>query len=112
MRGYDQREVNKDDAFFLSGEVRTPPITRKFKPNSKLSDALQFLAFIDYGWGIDIDTLPGGKKSNYLLGAGPGLRYTLDPYLTVRLDWGVKLHKEAGYGGGNTMIHFNVTASY
>lgn len=112
VRGYDQREVNKDDAFFLSGEVRTPPITRKFKPNSKLSDALQFLAFIDYGWGIDIDTLPGGKKSNYLLGAGPGLRYTLDPYLTVRLDWGVKLHKEAGYGGGNTMIHFNVTASY
>lgn len=114
VRGYDQREVNKDDALFLSGEARSPALSilRKVKPSWKLADALQFLVFLDYGWGIDIDTLPGEKKSNYLLGTGPGLRYTIEPYLTVRFDWGIKLHKEAGYGGGNTMIHFNITASY
>ncbi|WP_420422217.1 ShlB/FhaC/HecB family hemolysin secretion/activation protein [Simkania sp.] len=114
VRGYDQREVNKDDAICLSGEVRSPaiPIIRKIKTTWKLVDALQFLVFLDYGWGIDIDTLPGGKKSNYLLGTGPEIRYTLEPYLTFRLDWGIKLHKEASYGGGNTMIHFNITASY
>lgn len=114
VRGYDQREVNKDDAIYLSGEARTPPfaLLKRIKSQWKVPDALQFLAFLDYGWGIDIDTLPGGKKSNYLLGAGPGLRYTIEPYLTVRLDWGIKLHKEASYGGGNTMVHFNVTASY
>lgn len=114
VRGYDQREVNKDDALFLSGEARSPalPIIRKIKPTWKVADALQFLVFLDYGWGIDIDTLPGGKKSNYLLGTGPGLRYTIEPYLTFRFDWGIKLHKEADYGGGNTMIHFNITASY
>lgn len=114
VRGYDQREVNKDDAVFLSAEARSPAfaVLRKMKPTWKATDALQFLVFLDYGWGIDIDTLPGGKKSNYLLGTGPGLRYTVEPYLTVRLDWGIKLHKEAAYGGGNTMIHFNVTASY
>ena len=114
VRGYDQREVNKDDAVFLSGEARSPALSilRKINPKWKLADALQFLVFLDYGWGIDIDALPGGKKSSYLLGIGPGLRYTIEPYFTLRFDWGIKLHKEAEYDGGNTMIHFNITASY
>ena len=114
VRGYDQREVNKDDAIFLSAEARTPAFQflKAVTGQRKIKDALQFLAFIDYGWGINIDTIPGGKKSNYLLGVGPGVRYTIEPYLTARLDWGIKLHKEAEFGGGNTMVHMNVTASF
>lgn len=114
VRGYDQRQVNKDDAILLSGEARSPafPVLKYIRSDWRAKDALQFLIFLDYGWGIDIDQVEGAKKSNYLLGTGPGIRYTIEPYLTARLDWGIKLHKEAAFGGGNTMIHFNVTASY
>lgn len=114
VRGYDQREVNKDDALLLSAEARTPPFQflKHATGQTKIKDAMQFLAFIDYGWGINIETIPGGQKADYLLGIGPGIRYTVEPYLTARLDWGIKLHKKADFGGGNTMIHFNLTASY
>ena len=108
VRGYDQRELNKDGAILLSTEARSPALP-VIKP---WNDAVQFLIFLDYGWGDDHNALPQGSKADYLLGTGPGMRYTIEPYLTARLDWGIKLHKQAGFGGGNTMIHFNITASY
>ncbi|MBF5060223.1 hypothetical protein NEPTK9_001754 [Candidatus Neptunochlamydia vexilliferae] len=114
VRGYDQREVNKDGAILLSGEARSPAfrVLKNIKSQWKVDDAMQFLIFLDYGWGSDHNALPGERKTDYLLGKGPGVRYTIEPYLTARLDWGIKLHKKADFGGGNTMVHFNVTASY
>ncbi|MBI3236789.1 MAG: ShlB/FhaC/HecB family hemolysin secretion/activation protein [Chlamydiales bacterium] len=114
VRGYEQREVNKDDAILLSLETRSPglPLAKWLKPHSKVKDAIQFLGFIDYGWGINLDTIPGTNKASYLLGAGPGLRYTLEPYLTARLDLGFRLHQKASFPGSSPMIHFSVTASY
>lgn len=108
VRGYDQREVNKDGAILASAEARSPalPVVKPW------NDAVQFLIFLDYGWGSDHNAIPGQRKTDYLLGTGPGIRYTIEPYLTARLDWGIKLHKKANFGGGNTMIHFNITASY
>ncbi len=114
VRGYEQREVNKDGAILLSGEARSPAfrLLKNIKSQWKVDDAMQFLIFLDYGWGSDHNALPSERKTDYLLGIGPGIRYTIEPYLTARLDWGIKLHKKADFGGGNTMVHFNVTASY
>lgn len=114
VRGYEQRELNMDDAVLLSMEARSPglPIAKWIKSSTKIVDALQFLGFVDYGWGVNIDTIPGTKKSDYLFGAGPGVRYTLDPYLTARLDWGIRLHKEVAFGDAWSMLHFSVTASF
>lgn len=114
VRGYEQREVNKDDGVILSFEARAPglPIAKWVKSSAKTTDALQFLAFVDYGWGINIDTIPGSNKADYLLGAGPGLRYTLSPYLTMRLDWGIRLHNKASFEGGRSKIHFALTGSF
>jgi len=115
VRGYDQRQVNSDNGILLSGELRSPAvqILKHFKARHRnVRDAFQALIFLDYGWGINHDAIPGFPKSEWLMGAGPGVRYTIDPYLTARLDWGVKLHKQAAFGGGNTEVHFAVTASY
>ena len=113
VRGYNQREVSTENGLLLSGEVRSPalPLFSNIK-RMKQVDAIQFLAFLDYGYGRYKKTLPFETKNQYLLGIGPGIRYTLEPYFTARLDWGIKLHKEARYGGGNTMVHFAVTGSY
>lgn len=114
VRGYNQRQVNTDNGLILSGELRSPAVRvlKNINPCYKMHDAFQFLIFLDYGWGIDHDAIPTIPKAQWLMGVGPGLRYTIEPYLTARLDWGVKLHKKSIYGGGNTMVHFSVVASY
>lgn len=113
VRGYDERQLNMDNAFLSSLEFRSPliPMVSMLR-SSPVKDALQFLAFIDYGWGGNRNLLPGEPKTTYLLGAGPGVRYTLDPYLAARLDWGIKLHKRELFTGGNSEVHFSVTMSY
>lgn len=114
VRGYEQREVNKDDALLLSLELRSPgiPIFHWITSSRKISDAIQFLAFFDYGWGINIDTIPGEQKADFLVGTGPGVRYTFEPYLTARLDWGFRLHNKESFRGSSNMLHFNVTGSF
>ena len=113
IRGYDQRELSTENGLLLSAEARSPalPLFSNI-PKVKFSDALQFLIFLDYGYGRYKKMLPNEQKNQYLIGAGPGIRYTLEPYLTARLDWGIKLHKRPEYGGGNSMVHFAVTGSF
>lgn len=114
VRGYEQRELNEDNAFVVSSEFRSPaiPIIKSIRSSCSFYDALQFLVFLDYGLGRTRKTFPGSGKSDYLLGAGPGLRYTIEPYLTLRFDWGIRLHNKKAFEGDWNRIHFNVTASY
>ena len=112
VRGYEEHAYNADGAFLGSVELRTRPCRVLWRYKKKYVDALQLLAFVDYGYGnnkIAIDPLP---KSAYLLGIGPGVRYVIDPWLSARLDYGIKLHKTDFFGGGNSMWHFGVTLSY
>jgi hemolysin activation/secretion protein len=113
VRGYDERQLNMDNAFLSSVEFRSPLIPMIAMIRSfPMKDALQFLAFIDYGWGKNKNLFPGEPLSSYLLSVGPGIRYTLDPYLAARLDWGIKLHKKKIFSGGGSEIHFSLTMSY
>lgn len=111
VRGYDERQLNTDDGALLSGEFRSPQI-RVFSNKKRVRDALQFLFFVDSGWGKNYKPIPGEHTPQYLIGIGPGVRYTLDPNITARLDYGVKLHRNAEFTGGKSMIHFSVVASY
>lgn len=114
VRGYEENEANVDNAIVLNAEARSPamPIAKWINPKFKVPDGLQFLVFFDYGWGINIVNIPGTQKAVYLMGAGPGVRYTLEPYLTARLDWGIRLHDKPWFNGNWSRLHFNVTASY
>ncbi|HSX26572.1 MAG TPA: ShlB/FhaC/HecB family hemolysin secretion/activation protein [Chlamydiales bacterium] len=113
VRGYDERQFNYDGGFLLSAEFRTPHFdVIRYIRCSHIKDALQFLAFIDSGWGTNHKTIPGEPQPDYLLSTGPGVRYTLDPYFSARLDWGIKLHQQAVFTGGGSMLHFNTTFSY
>lgn len=114
VRGYYERVLNYDNGILLSMEIHTPTlkIIPLFKKNSSLSDALEFLAFADSGWGINYNQLPGESKNDYLLSVGPGLRYSLDSYLNCRADYGIKLHKGPTIGKSFGYFHFSVIASY
>lgn len=114
VRGYKERQLNKDKGAIANIEIRTPGKKVFFQKSncSQFQDAVQFLAFFDAGYGSNHDPLPGEPRGEYLLGAGPGVRYTVNDRLTGRLDWGVKLHNREAYGGGWSMFHFSLIASY
>ncbi|NGX51341.1 MAG: Heme/hemopexin transporter protein HuxB [Chlamydiae bacterium] len=107
IRGYKEREVNVDDAFLASAELRSPPLS--FIGQRVFKDMLQLLIFLDYGIGRDVHTAPGDKRSQYLLSFGPGLRYDINPYLNFRADLGIQLHKLDSRG---FRFHYSLVASY
>ena len=109
VRGYDERIVNADNALVTNFEIRTFP----FHLFKKIGDELYVIGFVDYGLGHNHKPVLGvGKKTEYLLGAGPGLRYLINPYLTFRLDWGFQLHKTSFDDPEMSKVHFGLMASY
>lgn len=114
VRGYYERVLNYDNGVIANLEVHSPSLNLVplFSKNSALTDSLDFLLFIDYGWGINYTLLPGEAKQDYLFSTGPGLRYNLDKYLNCRADYGIKLHKGTVIGTTPGYFHFSVIASY
>ncbi|MBS0616438.1 MAG: ShlB/FhaC/HecB family hemolysin secretion/activation protein [Verrucomicrobia bacterium] len=108
VRGYAEHAFNADTALCANLELRMPPI--KVFPQKS---ALTFLAFIDYGLGHnfknDFHEVP---STEFLIGAGPGVRYEIYPYLSLRADYGFKFHKFVNSGPGEGKFHFSATASY
>jgi len=88
VRGYEESVFVGDNGICANLELRARPISffRKAK------DELTFLAFIDYGWAYNYHAFDGITKTARLLGAGPGVRYNINPYFSVRADYGFKLH--------------------
>jgi hemolysin activation/secretion protein len=112
--GYEEREVNGDDGFLISNQFLTPPVSigQAFGWTA-LKDQLQFLAFVDYG-GTNLHTVtPADVNPNTnLLGVGPGLRYVIDPYLSLRFDYGFQL-LNTGFGTGeHSRGHVGLVISY
>lgn len=94
VRGYDDREVNGDEGFIFSTELRTPPISPGQMCGWKdFHDQLQFLGFWDYGSATFSHQVVPGTPSNRvaLSGIGAGLRYTINTYLSVRFDYAFQL---------------------
>jgi len=109
IRGYYENEITTDNGFIINTEIRTPPMALfKYK---KIKDELKFIAFLDYGYGSLHQAMPFEKSSFNLLGCGPGVRYTIDPYLSFRLDLGIRALKSPVYND-NYLIHFGFDLSY
>lgn len=111
VRGYDERQLNSETAGLASLQLDTPSFPLFFRRGAH-RDAFYFLGFIDYGFGKNHNALPGEPLCDYLLGAGPGFRYFLDPWITVRFDLGFKLHEQSLFTGGSPMVHFSAILNY
>jgi hemolysin activation/secretion protein len=108
VRGFDEHEFNEDNGVVLSSEMTLPPFgIIKYMSKKKIKDSIQLLGFIDYAVGWPHRRVKGEARSRYLLGAGPGLRYVIENFLSVRLDWGYRLHKKRG-----SKLHFGVMINY
>lgn len=114
IRGYDSRVLNSDQGCIFSNELRAPSfgVFSRLGGKKRVGDKLQPLAFVDYGVGTNKDPLAGEKRSTVLFGAGPGLRYTIAPYLTVRADYGWQLRNAEARRRVASRWHLAAVASF
>jgi len=112
VRGYDEREANGAEGFLIRNELRTPSVSiGEFVGFPELKDQLQFLVFWDYGETGNRTLLPGEDPHILASGYGPGVRYVINPYLSVRFDYGFQLY-QAVAGRHNSRGHLGVILAY
>jgi len=122
VRGYDEREVNIDNALCLNFEFRFRPFSllRFFKACCP-QDYLTFLLFWDYGLGVPYERKYHSEFSNseptlppteWLMSVGPGIRYVITDRLSARADWGVKLHRTIFDNGSRSQFNLGFVLSY
>ena len=81
-----------DLGYVATLELRTPSIpVLPLLGVSAPSDQLQFLAFFDYGRASPYRRAPGEADNQTAASVGVGLRYSVGPYLSLRVDHGVQL---------------------
>ena len=117
MRGYDEREVNKDEGVFFSTELRTPAfsVPRLFDKSSSCDDKLQLLGFWDYGRSRNVHETGGQLNNPYtdMSSAGVGLRYSFTRHFSLRFDYGWQLIDiSRSRTGNNSRGHIGVVATY
>lgn len=114
VRGYDERSANGDQGYVINAEFRTPPGSIfKIFGNQSVEDSLQFLAFFDYGYVEDIRPVAGTPEQTvFLMSFGPGLRYNIDRFVSVRFDWGFQLHQAPIGSVTGSRAELSVTAAY
>jgi len=92
VRGYDQRAANGDNGYLGNAEVRTPPVSFwQICGADEALDRLVLLGFFDWGQTMQYSSNSTTSQNFTLASAGPGLRYTIGPYFSLRLDWGFQL---------------------
>jgi len=113
IRGYDEREVNADEGYIFTTEVRTPTISiGDLVHCPELRDQLQLLAFWDYGSASNHTPLPGEVSEISLSSVGGGVRYTINTYVSVRFDYGFQLHTTGFDNDHGSRSDLGIVVSY
>ena len=110
VRGYNQFLALGDQGLIVRNELRTPGWA-VFTRQSDLHDNVQFLVFHDYATLGNNHRLDGERATN-LSSLGLGLRYRLDRYLTLRLDYGWQLLESSPGIGKDSQLHAGLEISY
>lgn len=114
IRGYEEREANGDEGWYLSNEFRTPsiPVGANLY-GRRLNDQVQFLAFWEYGQVGNVDLLANEDPHIILNSLGLGFRYIVNPNLTARFDYGFQL-TDSGVSDGRraSRAHLSIILSY
>jgi len=113
VRGYKERQLNGDNGFLLNAEIQTNPISlvEYFGKQCHWIDQFQLLAFFDFGLSNVHKRTVAEEDTVRIYSIGPGARYIINPYLTLKGDWGYQLNHLEG-SGPNNRFHFYATLAY
>ncbi|MCX7171691.1 MAG: BamA/TamA family outer membrane protein, partial [Proteobacteria bacterium] len=110
VRGFMEREVARDQGFFVNLEVYTPELANR----AGLADSsLRALAFIDAASGHNY-LLAGETQptQQHLASIGFGLRYSLGKTAAAKLDIARVTLPNGTQGRGDIRGHFNLSISF
>jgi hemolysin activation/secretion protein len=112
VRGYKEGRLIGDNALVTSAEWRIPayifPASWTIpKTNVKLRENIQFVGFTDFGAVWTNRPVPGVGASDYVLGAGFGIRARLTQYMVARVDMGFPLLRQAP-DNNRPRLHFGL----
>jgi hemolysin activation/secretion protein len=109
VRGYKEMVYVSDNALCVNAEIRSPELYFK----KKGLDKWIFLWFFDLGWGINDNHSQAEPNSTLLASSGPGLRFAINTYWTLRADYGFKFHKLSSLGDTSIgRFHLGTMVSY
>jgi hemolysin activation/secretion protein len=111
VRGFQEYESLGDNGVIFVNELRSPI----YSPSKGLNgpdDSLQFLAFVDAGRTMNKYQESGVQKIATLVGAGVGFRYSIESYLTAKVDYAHQLTGLSDIGEGGSRIHASFIVSY
>lgn len=116
VRGFPENDYLADYGWAGSFEIRTPAFilpARLKIPDGKdgkisLREALQFVYFVDFGKGYEKEPRVGEKASQFLIGAGFGLRFDLMERLSGRVDFGFPVGNEEPSDGSSSRVHIGL----
>jgi hemolysin activation/secretion protein len=108
VRGYEENQIEADNGILMKNELRFPSI---YFGKKSLNNSLQFLAFVDFGWGNNIDEDILDQNNTYLLSIGPGVRYSISTYFNAKIDYGYQLKKIPG-DDRESKWHISLVGSY
>ena len=114
LRGYEEREANGDDGFFLVNELHALPFSvAPAQKTGAARDRFDPLVFVDYGRVQSHERLPSEPAYLELASAGLGFRYQFGSMLSARFDYGWQL-KDSGVSDGrrHSRAHVSVTLGY
>lgn len=114
VRGYEPFAASGEHGIQLRNEL----LTHTLQPLSGFSfwpfspDNMQGIAFVDYGYVKTHKPLPGEQTHSELLSVGLGVRYSIDSWLSGRLDYGWPLKTAPLATNRDPRAHFSLTLSY
>ncbi len=112
VRGFEQRLVRGDSGIIGNAELRTPT----FYPSnltgySNLQDGARGLIFYDFAALSSELPLPG-EEDRQLGSVGVGLRYQLENWFTLRVDYGIQVSEEGFDDGEEGRWHVGARATF
>lgn len=113
VRGYPESDYGADQGFYVQNEFWVPlffvPKTWRLpRFNMALHEQVQFLGFVDYGYGTLHGPSPTEGRTGTLLGTGAGINVNLSQHASARVEWGVALADHPVTEGGISQLHFRL----
>jgi hemolysin activation/secretion protein len=114
VRGYYSDTALGSKGVLFSQEIRLPPIslTGLVDSSSKLGDALQFGAFLDYAHLNQIDPIPNIQNRVNLASVGVNAHYSASRFLDVQFDLGWRLKRVMAAPERGAFGHISVTVGF
>jgi hemolysin activation/secretion protein len=109
VRGYDAGSANGDAGVIINNELRSWPFALIGK---SIADQAQIVLFSDYGYVLSRHRDLGEPGRINIASVGAGLRYTIDPNLIFKLDYGWQLNRLPTEPALGQFGHLYLSASF